>query len=134
MKMRRTRISNWGAFVELLIGIITCFIIAETIILLFTDRILYNTVGLLIGSIYAGFSAYHIAKSVDESVYMGDEGDKHFRKGYILRVIVMIVIFALFYFFDIGNALVTLVGMMSLKWAAYIQPITHKIINKMKGW
>ena len=52
--------------------------------------------------------------------------------GYVIRLIVMLVMFTVLYVFDLGDLLFAILGMFSMKVAAYIQPFTDKLINKIK--
>ena len=44
----------------------------------------------------------------------------------------MLVMFTVLYVFDLGDLLFAILGMFSMKVAAYIQPFTDKLINKIK--
>ena len=46
--------------------------------------------------------------------------------------VLMLVMFTVLYGFDLGDLLFAILGMFSMKVAAYIQPFTDKLINKIK--
>ena len=65
-------------------------------------------------------------------VYGGANTSVTFILGYVIRLIVMLVMFTVLYVFDLGDLLFAILGMFSMKVAAYIQPFTDKLINKIK--
>ena len=44
----------------------------------------------------------------------------------------MLVLFSVLYFLDIGDLLGAILGMFSMKVAAYLQPFTDKLITKIQ--
>lgn len=47
--------------------------------------------------------------------------------------LVMLILFVLLYFLNIGDLLCAVIGMFSMKVAAYLQPFTDKLITKKEG-
>ena len=80
-------------FMDLAVGILICGLITEIIILIIPDKKIYNSIGLLVGLMYAYFMLLGINASVEDSVLMTEsEALKHTRIKYILRVIVLVVL------------------------------------------
>ena len=121
---------------ELMLGQAIYFVAGELIIILFTQllhrgNLLQPALGFFDGVAAAIAVMLHMAVSVEDSVSMyEDEALKHTRKNYIIRMLMLLVIFLLIGFFGTGDILAAVFGLMSLKVSAYIQPFTHKIITK----
>ena len=70
--------------------------------------------------------------SVENALEMGEQGAlKHTRIMYIIRMVALVAVYAVMLIFGIGNVFSMLFGLFSLKLSAYIQPITHKLSNKL---
>ena len=71
----------------------------------------------------------HMYHSVVESISMDEVSAlKNTRKMYIYRVLGILAALLLIYFTNLFDAIAFVIGLMSLKVAAYLQPITHKFI------
>ena len=117
-------------FMDLAVGILICGLIAEIIILIVPDKKIYNSIGLLVGLMYAYFTLLGINASVEDSVLMTEsEALKHTKIKYILRVIVLVVLLVLFWIFDFGNAVTFIIGAFALKFATYLQPVMDKVVG-----
>lgn len=141
MKMKGIR-SRKGLFkripmaAELLLGECIYFIVGEIIILavtgaFFKESMLPWGIGFLEGVLIAAAIMIHMAVSVEDSVAMlEDEALKHTRINYIIRMVVVVIVFLLIIFLKLGDIVAALFGLMALKVSAYIQPFTHKIYEK----
>lgn len=130
--------------IELLIGIILYGILGETAILamhaadvplerFFGDGIVEISVGFLIGIVFSCGIIIHMARSVEAALSMGEhDALKHTRISYIIRMVCLLVVFALMLVLGFGNVFAMLFGLLSLKLSAYAQPITHKVKEKLK--
>ncbi len=131
--MKILRISNREMLFELLAGIAAYSVPAEIIICIIADRILYETIGFICGTAAAVFFVIHMAIAIDDSVYMGEKGAlNHIRKGYIIRILVLIAVILAVFFLKLGGMVSFLFGLASLKVSAYLQPLTHKIIKNLR--
>ena len=115
---------------ELIIGVVLCgllFLLGN----IFADNRIAYTLGLLIGCIIAGIMSSHMYHSLQQAMlYDTETAAKKVQKGTILRFLLMIVSLAAALIFPkwisiIGVAL----GVLSLKFSAYLQPLTHKVIQ-----
>lgn len=119
---------------DLSTGCIIYGIVGEVIILvgglLFYQEFFWKIVlGFLIGTAAAVALTVHMYFGVVESLSLGETGAlKHTRKMYIFRIAGILVILVLIYFTGFCDAVAFVVGLISLKVAAYLQPITHKYI------
>ncbi len=85
--------------------------------------------GFFIGIVSAVVMIVHMYYGVVESLSLGETGAlKHTRKMYLFRVLGILVILALIYFTGFCDAIAFVAGLVSLKVAAYLQPITHRFI------
>lgn len=116
---------------DLLVGILLYGAVCEAILLIFAKEKLYYSIGLLIGLLCAMAMAIHMAWSLNMALDLGEEGAVSKMKMHnLIRYSVLIVIFGLLMVFRVGNPLVAFLGVMGLKVAAYLQPITHKIFRR----
>ncbi len=115
---------------ELIAGIIVCFILFLLGNIFVSNRIAY-TLGLLIGSLIAGFMSIHMHHSLEQAMlYDAETAAKKVQKGTFLRFFFMVaaLVAALLlpqWISVIGVAL----GVLSLKFSAYLQPLTHKVLQ-----
>lgn len=119
---------------ELLVGIGLYAIITEVIVLLVTQDKIFYSIGLLIGLIVAAGMCIHMQTSLEDAINMFEvDAEKHIRKTYGLRTVVIFLILGFMYYFSIGSIITGFIGIMSLKVAAYLQPFTHKYFQKYIG-
>ncbi|MBO5372177.1 MAG: hypothetical protein J6A75_05590 [Lachnospiraceae bacterium] len=117
---------------ELILGILLCGILLQlTGIWLVKDKILYTS-GLWIGILTAMGMAVHMAIVIEDAVSMASSSAKLIAMS-LLRYIVVVVIFVVMMYFQLGNPIAAFAGVMSLKVAAYLQPFLHKFICKKRG-
>lgn len=116
---------------ELIAGIILCLILFLIGNIFASNRIAY-TLGLLIGGVIAGVMSTHMYHALEQAMlYDEDTAAKKVQKGTIVRVLLMMagLVAALIlpeWISIIGVAL----GVLSLKFSAYLQPLTHKFLQK----
>lgn len=102
-------------------------VLGEIIVILFVPWKLSCGIGLLAGVIYAFFSSIHLSLRIRKVVYGGANTTKTLVLGYLIRVLVMLIVFAVLYFFRIGNLVCAIIGMFSMKVAAYMGPFTDRL-------
>ena len=118
---------------ELLVGIFIVGILSQIVCLIFLDRHLYHAVGLWVGIFISAGMAIHMNRSIEDGLdLMGDAGEKYMKKGYLTRTVIACVAMAVVMYFNWGNPITILLGVMALKVAAYLQPLVHKVLEKRK--
>ena len=119
---------------ELIAGAgIYCFLL-ELVLLIFTERRLYHTVGLLIGSILCVVLSISIADSIDVAVELDEKGARaYIQKKASFRYLMVCAAVVILAVFDFGNPLTCFAGVIGLKIGAYMQPLIHKLIDRVKG-
>lgn len=130
--------------VELIIGILIFGIFGVIVFLglymasvpvegFFDDSIFQIIIGFIIGIIFSLILIIHMTASVERALEMGEQGAlKHTRIMYIVRMAALIIVFAIMLLLGVGNVFALLFGLLSLKLSAYMQPITHKVISRLK--
>jgi sensor histidine kinase regulating citrate/malate metabolism len=122
---------------ELIAGIVIVGILIQLIELLvavihpeFAGSKCSFAIGLWIGVITAIFLAAHMYRSIDTALDMQpDDAEKYMRKAYLFRTAVILVVAFLVHFFKLGYVMATFVGMLTLKFGAFLQPLLHKIFK-----
>lgn len=119
---------------ELLCGMLFYGALAQIICTIVDrDRLVYTTLGLWIGIGAAAFMGIHMKRNIEDALDYDERGAvKHMRKGYIFRYVLVALLFGATIYFEVGNPITLLVGVMGLKIGAYIQPITHRVLCKLK--
>lgn len=114
----------------LMLGIIFFGVLCQvTGVWFVADKLRYST-GLWLGILTALFMAFHMAWSLDRAMDFGEGATKLMTQHNLLRYGVVLIVMGIVVMTDIGNPLMTFLGLMALKVAAYLQPITDKIFNK----
>lgn len=112
---------------SLLLGIAIYGAIGSVIIIIFTDRVVWQLLGFLIGIILAMIMVVHMSFTIEESIYRGEKGAlKHTRIMYIVRIVLVVVTFVLMIWLGFANPVSALFGLFSLKFSAYTKLITIK--------
>lgn len=116
----------------LLFGILIYGIIVQiTGVWFVQDKLRYSS-GLWIGIATAMGLAYHIARVIAETIDYPDAqkaGTRIMAKG-ILRYAIVVIIFAVTLYFDLGSLITLFLGVMGLKISAYLQPALQKVLRK----
>lgn len=93
--------------------------------------------GLYAGSLWFGIllalvSTLHMYRSLDRALDFDEKSaTKLIYRSYVIRYVAVAVIFFLVMITEVMNPLVVFLAYMSLKVTAYLQPITHKLCNKL---
>lgn len=118
------------AVVELYVGIIFIGLLCQFIGMWFTTDKLHYTVALWLGVILALVTVMHMYRTLDRALDMGAEASKAVTKANLIRYGCIVLVFGIVLLTGVLNPLITFMGLMSLKVAAYLQPFTHKLCNK----
>ncbi|MDL2301607.1 ATP synthase subunit I [Lachnospiraceae bacterium OttesenSCG-928-D06] len=82
------------------------------------------------GILLALVSSVHMYRSLDTALDM-ENPQKMITRGYMIRYVALIVILGIIMWTNVLNPLVVFMAYMGLKVAAFIQPFTHKLSNKV---
>ncbi len=113
----------------LLLGIVIWGCLVQLVGIWFVeDKLRYST-GTWIGVSLAVFMAINLALVIESAVDRGSSvGVLRFKS--ILRYLVVIIVFFVMIYFNLGNWISAFIAVMGLKVSAYAQPFIIKIIHK----
>lgn len=113
----------------LLLGIIIWGLLVQiTGVWFVEDKIRYST-GTWIGVALAVFMAINLALVIDSAVERASKvGTLRFKS--IIRYLVVIIVFVIMVYFNLGNWISAFISMLGLKVSAYAQPLIIKLIHK----
>ncbi len=123
------------ALPELVLGIILYGVVIELAGVWFvTDKLRYST-GLFIGILLAAGMAINMAVVLQDAVdlYGGEHAQGKIIAKSILRYLIVVIVFFVMMKFELGNLFSAFIGVLGLKVAAYMQPLTHKLVLKLQG-
>ena len=94
------------------------------------DPVLYGA-ALLLGVLLALITAYHMYRILDKALDLGADASKVVTAANLIRYVCIVIVFGIVWLTGELNPLFTFLGLMTLKAAAYMQPLTHKACNKI---
>lgn len=119
-------------FVEMLIGIGF-----STMVIAIVEAILVSSpgsyvLGTIIGGCFAGIILYMMYRSIEKAIAMDEEQASNYTtRGAIIRLIIMCIALMVGVLLpNIVNVVGVLLGLLSLKACAYLQPFVHKVMAK----
>lgn len=133
MRKRIRSLKNLNqALPGLLAGILVFGLLAQIAFVWFVPDRLKYTVGLWIGVAAAVFMAIHMAVVIADVTDFTTEKQAKAKTilHAILRYGVVAVAFGLMAYFDVGYILAALLGVISLKISAYLQPLLQKKLRR----
>lgn len=83
------------------------------------------------GILFAMAGCVHMGKTLDRALACGDSARRIITTGYTVRYLLAAVILGAVAATGILNPIVVFAGYMSLKIAAYLQPLTHSLYNRL---
>ena len=119
------------ALVELWIGILFTGLVIQLTGMWFTENKLYFTMALWIGIVLALVTVVHMYRTLDRALDLGPGAQKVVLTANLIRYACIVLVFVIVLLTKVLNPLITFLGIMSLKVAAYLQPFTHKLCNKV---
>ena len=117
---------------ELLLGLAFWGLACQIVGAIFVTDQFYYAKSLWFGILLAIVSAVHMYQSLDRALDFSEkDANKLVFRGYIIRYVSIVVILFIIMLTEVMNPLVVFLAYMGLKVAALLQPITHKICNKI---
>lgn len=125
---------------ELLAGILVCAAVIQIIELIvsvvqpaFAGSVLSFVTGFWIGIATAMGLAVHMYWSIDRALDMAPkDAEGYVRRAYLLRTILILAVVGLVYFLHLGYVMATFLGVLCLKFGAFLQPLMHKLKKKFQ--
>lgn len=117
---------------ELILGIFVYGLVIQLTGVWFVEDKLRYSIGLWMGVAIAIGMAINMAIVIRDSIDLAAEKQAriHTTLYSLLRYVVVVILFLVVVYFKLGNVITMFVGVMGLKAAAYVQPFTHKILNR----
>lgn len=116
---------------ELSLGILFLGVVCLAVgVFLVEEPLLYGT-ALLLGVVLALITAYHMYRTLDKALNLGADAAKVVTAASLVRYACIIIVLGIVWLTGRMNPLFTFLGLMTLKAAAYMQPLTHKLCNKI---
>ncbi len=116
---------------EMQVGMLFFGIVCQVAGVFFVKEQGYYAASLWFGIAFAFAASIHMYKNLDRALYYGADAPKLVTRGYVFRYVVFAVALVLVALTEVMNPIVFFLGYMSLKVTAYLQPITHKLCNKL---
>ena len=117
---------------EMYVGMVFIGIVCQIAGALIVKEQLRFAASLWFGILMAAVSAYHLYRTLDRGLdYDEKTATKVIFRGYLIRYTAVALILALIMVTGILNPIIVFMAYMSLKVTALIQPITHKLCNKL---
>ena len=123
-----------STLIELWIGILLWSLVIQLILLLIPGAKGHNALGLWIGALSALLVAAHMEHSIGRALDAGEGGaPKLLIAAYLIRYFAMAAMLAALALTDVASPLAAFAGLMTLKLSAYLQPLTHRISERVCG-
>ena len=90
-------------------------------------------VSLWFGVAFAMAGSIHMCRTLDRALSCGKDAPGIVTRGYLFRYAIVAVVLVVISMTEVLSPLVFFLGYMSLKVTAYLQPITHKLCNRLFG-
>lgn len=119
----------------LVAGIVIYGFMLQLVGVWFTEDKLDYSIGLWYGVAIAIGMAINIATTIYDSVTLdgGMNANKRATAKFMLRYVVVAVLFFILGYFKFGSLLMAFLGVLGLKFSAYAQPLLTKWINRLEG-
>lgn len=125
---------------ELIAGIVTAGIVIQIIQLIIASVYVQLAgskgvfaVGFWPGVILGIGLALHMYRSIDRALDMASEdAEKYMRKAYLLRTLSIFAAAGLICYFKFGYVMAFFLGVLCLKFGAFLQPLMHKVREKFR--
>ncbi len=125
---------------ELMTGIFVAGAVIQVVELLiaavhpeFAGSVSSFAIGFWIGVAAALGLALHMYRSIDRALDMAaGDAEKYMRKAYLLRTGAILVVAGLVHFLHLGYVMAAFLGILCLKFGAFLQPFMHKLWKKFQ--
>ena len=116
---------------ELVIGIVLFSMLELIVGVFFINKIICFILGIIVGTVSAIVIVNHMYSTIDKAIEAGEEAaEKIVRNGAMLRILgIFTIFFIVVYLHKYINVYAVFISMLNLKFSAYIQPLTNKLIS-----
>lgn len=118
---------------ELIIGIFASGMVVQVLMAVGNKGFTVMSAGLWLGLVGASLVAVHMYRTIDRSLDMlPEDAEKYTKRSYSIRALTILAVSGITAYFKIECALGLLCGIFCLKFGAFLQPLTHKLLGKYK--
>ena len=116
---------------EMQIGMVFFGLACQIVGALLVKNQMAYAASLWFGVAFAFAASIHMYRTLEKALWLGKDAPAAVTRGYIFRYAMVAAVAILLCMTEAMNPLFFFLGYMSLKVTAYIQPITHKLCNKL---
>lgn len=116
---------------EMHLGQLFFGIVCQLIGAFFVQNQIWYAVSLWLGVVFSMAAVLHMARTLDRALPMGEAAAKVISRGYLFRYAIILFVMMAAALTKVLNPLIVFLGYMSLKVTAYLQPLTHKVLNRL---
>jgi len=116
---------------EMHVGMAFFGLVCQVVGAFFVEDQLKFALGLWFGIAFAFAGSIHMCRTLDRALLGGGNASGIVMRGYLFRYAIFAAALVLVSLTEVMNPLVFFLGYMSLKVTAYLQPITHKLCNRL---
>lgn len=127
------KIKKWNrTLLEMAAGMLAYGILCQLALVWLVKDKAGCSLGLWIGVAMAFAAALHMYRSLDKA-FSGPEAAaaKYMIRANLLRYFAIVLIFGILLYTGAANPLAAFVGILGLKVSAYLQPLAHKLTNRI---
>lgn len=117
---------------ELWLGILAWGVLCALVLVWFVKDRIGCGVGLAIGCLLAAAGVYHMWRTIDRALDLGEGAQKYMTVRSWLRYGVFVLVFGVLMVIEWANPLTAFLGLMGMKTAAYLQPAVHRLLEKRR--
>ena len=116
---------------ELRVGIVFIGIVCQIVGSFIVKQQAYYAKSLWFGILMAFAASAHMYHTLERWLGFEQDASKMIVRGYLFRYVFVIFVLAVTMMTKVMDPMIIFMGYMSLKVAAYLQPFTHKLCNKL---
>ncbi len=116
---------------EMYTGILFVGIVCQLVGVFFVQNQARYASSLWFGILFSLIATTHMGRTLSRALIDSENASKIIVRGYTVRYVMIIFVMIVIGVTDVMNPLIVFMAYMSLKVTAYLQPITHKLYNKL---
>lgn len=130
----KENIQNNETLLEMWLGTILFGVLCQVSLVWFLKDKMGYSIGLWLGIIVALLTILHLSVSLEKALDLDEGGaKKHMVIQNLVRYFVLIIFLVVLMITDFANPLAAFLGLMGVKAGAYLQPLLHKLIGKIRN-
>lgn len=130
----KENIQNNETLLEMWVGTVLFGAVCQVSVVWFLKDKAGYSIGLWLGIIAALITILHLSVTLDKALDLGEGGaKKHMVIQNLVRYFVLTIFLVVLMITDFANPLAAFLGLMGVKAGAYLQPLLHKAIGKIRN-